>query len=126
MEKEKTILLVEDESPLREAIKFKLEQKRFRVLEAPTGEEALALLEEQEKAPDLVWLDILLPGMSGVDVLNKMREIEKTKHTKVVIVSVSITAEHIKHLEDLGVLECIVKSNFPLQEIIDKVVAHVS
>jgi CheY-like chemotaxis protein len=118
----KTILLVEDEAPLREAIKFKLEKGGFRVIEARTGEEALMFLKDH--IPDLVWLDLLLPGINGVEVLKQIREDPKTKDLKVVVVSVSIASDKIKDISQYYVTECIIKSNFPLAELIKNVTRH--
>jgi CheY-like chemotaxis protein len=122
MDLQKTILLVEDEAPLREAIKFKLEKGGYNVIEARTGEEALLLLKDH--TPDLVWLDLLLPGINGVDVLRQIRENPLTSTMKVVVVSVSIAGDKITDISNLNVSGCITKSNFPLDEIVQKVVVH--
>ena len=120
----KTILVVEDEAPLREAIKFKLKKAGITVLEAGSGEEALKILSDH--IPDLVWLDILLPGINGIEVLKNIKADPRIKDVKVVVVSVSSGDEKMKGILQLKADEYIVKSNFPLETIVDKVIAHVN
>jgi two-component system alkaline phosphatase synthesis response regulator PhoP len=67
-----TILVVDDEEPIQELLKFNLEKEGYKVLIASDGAEALRTLEE--KKPELIVLDIMLPGMSGLAVLDKLRK----------------------------------------------------
>jgi two-component system alkaline phosphatase synthesis response regulator PhoP len=71
MAAQKKILVVEDEKDVRELVRYNLEQEGFRVLEAEEGEFALALVRRER--PALVILDIMLPGMSGLDICRVMR-----------------------------------------------------
>lgn len=119
-DKKKTVLLIEDESALREAVKMKLEKKGIEVLVAETGEKGLSIL--QEKKPDLVWLDILLPGINGLEVLKRIREDEKTKNLPVIVVSVSGGQEKIKQAFVLNVIDYLVKSEYKIDDIIKKVI----
>ena len=67
-----TVLVVEDEPDMRFLLRLALERGQFDVQEAATGEAALEQMAADE--PDLVLLDLNLPGMSGFDVLDRMRE----------------------------------------------------
>ena len=67
-----TILLVEDDRMIAEPLLFGLESEGFRVLHAATGPDGLRLA--REGAPDLILLDVMLPGMDGFQVLRKIRE----------------------------------------------------
>lgn len=67
----KTILLVDDEPDIRFTARFMLEAEGYSLIEAPTGERALELLDET--TPDAVLLDIRLPGIQGWDVLDHVR-----------------------------------------------------
>jgi len=67
-----TILVVDDEEPIQELLRFNLEKEGYKVLIASDGAEALRILEE--KNPELVVLDIMLPGMSGLAVLDRLRK----------------------------------------------------
>ncbi len=70
-----TILVVDDEKNIRWLYKEELEDEGYRIATAASGEEALALISELK--PDLVVMDIKMPGISGVDALIKIKEIDK-------------------------------------------------
>ena len=68
----RTVLVVEDERAIREAVAYALGAEGFAVLEAGTGEDGLRLV--REESPDLVILDLMLPGLGGVAVCRALRE----------------------------------------------------
>ena len=70
MEKIK-ILVVEDEAPIQELLLFNLERKQYRVKIVDSGEEAMA--QSQEFLPDLILLDIMLPGADGLEVCKQLK-----------------------------------------------------
>jgi DNA-binding response OmpR family regulator len=72
MLKRQTILVVDDEATIREVVRKYLEQDDFLVVEAETGPEALALV--HEKQPDLIVLDIMLPGLDGFAITRSLRD----------------------------------------------------
>ena len=115
----KSILLIEDEPALHEAIKLKLEKAGIKVYSFFTAEEAVPFLKKEK--PDLVWLDILLPGMNGLEFLKQIREDFSLINLPVIIVSVSHSSEKIKKAFELNVLDFIVKSDNSLDDIIKKV-----
>lgn len=115
----KTVLLIEDEPALQEAVKIKLEKEGIEVLAAGTGEKGLQILEE--KKPNLVWLDVLLPGINGLEVLRRIRENTKIKDLPVVVVSVSSGQEKIKQAFSMNVIDYIIKSEYTLDDIVKKV-----
>ena len=69
-----TVLVVDDDSDIREILKDRLESSGYRVLVAPSGKEGLELVEKQ--SPQMVLLDIEMPGMSGLEVLKEIRRRE--------------------------------------------------
>ncbi|MFI7673635.1 response regulator transcription factor [Actinophytocola sp. NPDC049390] len=69
-----TLLLVEDDARIREALGLAMADEGYRVIQAATGEEALALLARDEREPDVVLLDLMLPGMDGLAVCARIRE----------------------------------------------------
>lgn len=81
----KTVLLVEDEAGLRELYEEELRQAGWVVFAVGNGEEGLALAEN--RLPDSVILDVMLPGMSGLDVLAAMRQRETLANIPVIILS---------------------------------------
>ena len=116
----KIVLVVEDEPALREVIALKLaKEDQIEVVTTTTGEDALRLLKERK--PSLIWLDLLLPGINGLEVLEKIRNAADLKNVPAVIVSVSAGEEKIKRAFELGALDYIVKSNNSIDDIIKKV-----
>lgn len=70
-----TILVVDDEESVRFLYKEELEEEGFRVITAEDGEEALRKVRTDR--PDLITLDIRMPGMDGIEVLHRIREMDK-------------------------------------------------
>ena len=91
--REKTILIVEDEMPIRALLRNALEEIPVEIVEAADGISALTLLEEWREEdpfrpwPNLILLDLGLPGMGGLQVLGKIRKREETRRIPVVIFS---------------------------------------
>ncbi|MBI5134166.1 MAG: response regulator [Candidatus Taylorbacteria bacterium] len=119
MDKKPVILVIEDEESLRDAIRTKLASSGFAVLSAMTAEEGLEILEFH--TPDLVWLDLLLPGMGGFQFLERLRKEDKFKNLPVIIVSVSASPEKVQHAFQLNVVDYIVKSQYRLEDIVKKI-----
>ena len=117
--KQKIILLVEDEKYLREMAAFKLEKSGFRVLVAENADKAFEILKTEK--PDLIWSDILMPGMSGLEFAEKVKSNEETKDIPIVMVSVSGGPDMIEKAFAIGVSDYVVKSQFSLDRIIDKI-----
>lgn len=118
-EKTKKVLVVEDEGLLRELLAEKMRLEGFDVLEAMDGEKGLQLALEEE--PDLVLLDLLMPGMGGMEVLKHMREDARTRSTPVIILSNLSGKENIAEGAEYGAVEYLVKSNFTLDDIVVKI-----
>lgn len=85
MKQNPVILIVEDEEDLRDIIIYNLERNGYQTIGVETGEQGL----EQAIAhkPDLVILDLMLPGMNGLDVCREIREREGTKKIPIIMVS---------------------------------------
>jgi two-component system phosphate regulon response regulator PhoB len=79
------ILLVEDEPAIQELIAFNLAQAGHHVLRASTAEVALTLV--KNALPDLVLLDWMLPGASGIDIAKKLRADERTRHVPIIMLT---------------------------------------
>src|SRR5258706_2498566 len=77
------ILVIDDESAIRDSLRMTLEYAGYEFTGAATGQEGLALAEREN--PDLVLLDIKMPGMDGMDVLTRLRSMNET--TPVVMIS---------------------------------------
>ena len=69
------ILVIDDEAAIRDSLRMTLEYEGYEFLGAATGQEGLALAERE--APDLVLLDVKMPGMDGIEVLERLRDLER-------------------------------------------------
>jgi two-component system, OmpR family, alkaline phosphatase synthesis response regulator PhoP len=79
------ILVVEDEPDIRKLVNYNLAQERFRVLEAEDGEQGLKMV--QREKPDLVILDLMLPGLSGMELCKILRERHETEKLPVLMLT---------------------------------------
>ena len=99
------ILVVDDEAEIRRSVRMILEYEGHDVQEASSGPEALALV--QREPPDLVFLDIKMPGMDGLEVLQKMREVNEA--LPIVIISGHATVSTAVEATKLGAFDFIEK-----------------
>ena len=79
------ILVVEDEADIRKLVSYHLRQERFRVLEVENGEDALELV--RKEPPRLIVLDLMLPGLSGLEFCRILRQNPKTARTPILMVT---------------------------------------
>jgi two-component system phosphate regulon response regulator PhoB len=114
-----TILIIEDDDFLRSLAVAKLEKEGFTVRMAANGQEGLAVLNEQ--TPDLLILDLMLPLVSGFDILKTLRANAATAGLKVIVFSNMGEEADIKTCLDLGVTDYLVKANFTLDELVEKI-----
>jgi two-component system phosphate regulon response regulator PhoB len=115
----KRILLVEDDKFLRRACEASLIQRGFTVMTAADGEEALRLA--RDEMPDLVLLDLLMPKVTGVEVLRTLRAEEATRTLPVLVLSNSSREQDIQEVSRLGAVGYLVKSNLSLKDLGDRV-----
>jgi DNA-binding response OmpR family regulator len=112
------ILLIEDDKFLRELMSRKLINMNYDVAVAMDGEEGLQKIKEEK--PDLVLLDLILPGMNGFEVLEKAKNDPETVTIPVIILSNLGQGEDIERGLKLGAKDFLVKAHFTPQEIIAK------
>jgi len=113
------ILVVEDDKFLRELIVQKLLREGYTTAEAIDGEEGLKKIKEEN--PDIILLDIILPGIDGFEVLRRAKEDEKTNDIPVIILSNLGQQEDIDKGVELGAKDYLVKAEFTPGEIVEKV-----
>ena len=87
-----SVLVVEDDDRAAHLIRLQLEKNNYEVMRANTAEAALAMLEDH--LPDLITLDIILPGMDGWEFLSRLKESERFSHIPVVIMSIVANGEN--------------------------------
>ncbi len=80
-----SVLIVEDEEDIRELVRFNLTKEGYQVVGVGTGEEGLAAAERQP--PDLILLDLMLPGVDGLTVCRKLKGNPRTQHIPVVMLT---------------------------------------
>ena len=122
--KPKTILLVADDVALNRAVVFKLKQRGHRVISTLRAEEALEALQSEHDAVNIIWLDLLLPGMNGIEFLAEVRKHPDYKELKVVICSVSGREESKGLARELGVADYLVKSDYEIDALVEKVLSY--
>lgn len=93
------LLLVEDESPVREMLKFAFGDDEYEVLEAADASEGLAILKSQR--PDLILLDWMLPGMSGIDMARRLKRDAANRDIPVILLTARSTEDDkVRGLQD--------------------------
>jgi len=117
----KKIMWVEDDKFLSDIIARKLSVQGCALAHATDGEEALRLLEKE--SPDLILLDILLPGMDGYELLKRVREGARTKRTPVILLSNLGQKEDIEKGKSLGAARFLIKAMVTLDEIVEEIKA---
>jgi DNA-binding response OmpR family regulator len=116
-----TILIIEDEIMHRTALQENLAKKGFRTVGTADGEEGILLAKKE--IPSLIILDILLPKINGLRILELLRENPVTSSIPVVILTAFDSDEYRSKAEELGVEWYFVKTDWKLPEIIEKIVS---
>jgi len=114
----KKILLIEDEKILSEMYETRLKKEGFEVINTRDAEGGLELIKKEK--PDLILLDLLLPGMQGQEALRVLKEDPKTKDIPVIIFSNYDTPEVRKEAEKYGV-RYILKANITTRDLVELV-----
>ena len=110
------ILLVEDDVSLRDVYSARLQAEGYVIVVAANGEEALAMAVKEK--PDLVLLDVMMPRISGFDVLDILRSTPETAKVKVIMMTALSSPEDQDRGQKLGVDRYLVKSQVTLEEVV--------
>ncbi|MBF1024396.1 MAG: response regulator [Candidatus Nanogingivalaceae bacterium] len=116
------ILLVEDDTALASVYRSRLELEGFDVCEANNGEDALSLAVSEH--PDLVLLDVMMPKISGFDVLDILRNTPETTNIRVIMLTALSQPKDKERAEQLGVDDYLVKSQVVIDDVIERVRHH--
>ena len=104
----KTILIVDDEADIRDILRIRLaNHPGFRILEAANGSDALELTRQQR--PDLIILDWLMPGFSGMEVMKALRESPKLRTIPVIMMTVKSELSAQAQGQAMGVVAYLIK-----------------
>jgi CheY-like chemotaxis protein len=112
----KNILVVEDEAPLRDVLKSKLEEEGFSVSTAVNGVEGLMAV--QKEKPDLILLDILMPIMDGVTMLKELRIYEENRNIPVIVLTNLFDEKKVTECMEKGVYDYLVKIDWKIEDVV--------
>lgn len=108
-------MLVEDDNNLREIYEARLLAEGYEIVSAKDGEEALAMAVKEK--PDLIISDVMMPKISGFDMLDILRSTPETKNTKVIMMTALSQAEDKTRADKLGADRYLVKSQVTLEDV---------
>jgi len=120
--KPKKILLVEDDDALANVYMMRLEVEGFEAKRVADGEQALAIAREYR--PDLILLDIMMPKISGFDVLDILRNTPETGSIKIIVLTALSQENDRKRAEDLGADDFLVKSQVVIADVVGRIRHH--
>jgi DNA-binding response OmpR family regulator len=115
----KKILIIEDDSFLKNLESSKFTHEGFSVMSAMNPSEIEAAI--ATAMPDIILLDLMLPEVDGFELLKKFKEDEKTKAIPVIVFSNLSDEIEMKRVLDAGASDFMVKSNFTLSDVIEKI-----
>jgi DNA-binding response OmpR family regulator len=123
-QKQKKILLVEDDDSLASVYSTRLEAEGFILNRVSNGEEALSAA--LEFRPDLILLDVMMPKVSGFDVLDILRNTPDTASMRVIMLTALSQESDKARAEELGADDYLVKSQVVIADVVERVKHHLS
>lgn len=121
----KKILIIEDERPLREALRDKLQKEGFDTLEAADGREGLELALKEE--PNLILLDIIMPVMDGFTMAERLREEESKRNVlannsiPIILLTNLSGVENMAEAQKHGIYTYLVKTDWKIENVVKKI-----
>jgi len=116
-----TIMVVEDEELLLQAITRKLESSHMQVITCKSGKQALDILNNLNKVPDAIWLDYYLKDMNGLDFMSSIKKDKRLENIPTIVVSNSASPDKVSGMLALGVKKYYLKAEHKLDDIITAV-----
>lgn len=114
----KKIMVVDDEPEILGILKFRMSSWGYDALTAQNGKEGLRMAEE--KKPDLILLDVMMPGMSGFDVLKELKSKDSTKNIPVIMITVAAAKHEVDEGIKLGAAYYLSKP-YDAQELLNRI-----
>ena len=115
----KKIIIAEDDDFLSSLLNNRLQREGFAVQVAKTGDEALSLIKSVK--PDLVLLDIILPGKLGFEILAEMKQDAKLSKIPFMVMSNLGQEEDIKKAKELGAIQYFVKARIMIESLVKEI-----
>ncbi|MEK9196003.1 MAG: response regulator [Patescibacteria group bacterium] len=122
MDSHKKILLVEDDDNLANVYMVRLEAEGFKVARVANGEDALAKAIEYK--PDLILLDIMMPKVSGFDVLDILRNTPETSDAKIIMLTALGQDTDKAKAMQMGANDYLIKSQVVVADVVDTIKQH--
>lgn len=120
----KKILFIEDESALQKSLGELLRKKGYEVISALDGEAGLKLAKETN--PDLILLDLILPKIHGLKILEQLKSMAETKDIPVIVLTNIEGSAEIERAIELGAKTYLVKANYNLEDVAEKIITVLS
>lgn len=121
-DKQKVILLVEDDDNLANVYATRLEAEGFVAKRVANGEDALQMALQVK--PDLILLDIMMPKVSGFDVLDILRKTPEVATTKIIMLTALSQDSDRERAKQLGVDDYLIKSQVVIADVVDRIKQH--
>src|SRR5881296_349127 len=116
----KSALIIEDDADIAESVRYNLASEGFAPLIAATGEQGLALALDAKNPPGLIVLDLMLPGMSGMELCRRLRRETQTRKTPIIMLTAKASESDRVAGLDLGADDYITKP-FSVRELLARV-----
>ncbi len=113
-----TALVIEDEAFILDLLVYKFKDQDWEIVSAMNGEAGIEKAKEVD--PDIILLDILLPGMNGYEVLEQLKADESLKDIPVLVLSNYGQKGEIEKSKELGAIDHLVKANIIIEEVINR------
>lgn len=120
----KTVLLVEDDDNLANVYEVRLQAEGFKTVRVTNGEEALQAALDTK--PDIILLDVMMPKVSGFDVLDILRNTPETANSKIIMLTALSQTTDRERAKSLGVDDYLVKSEIIVADIVERVKGHLA
>ena len=115
----KKILFIEDEEALQKTFGDVLKKEDYKVINALNGEIGIRMAKTEN--PDLILLDIMLPGIDGFEVLRELKSNPNTKNIPVIILTNLEKPNDVEKALSLGATTFLVKTNYGLEDLVEKI-----
>ena len=121
---QKKILLVEDDQGLASVYLTRLEAEGFNVKHVPNGEDALSVTLEFK--PDLILLDVMMPKISGFEVLDILRNTPDTANVRIIMLTALSQESDMERAKSMGVDDYLVKSQVVIADVVERIKYHLN
>ena len=118
-ESKSRVLIIEDESALLFALKAELTHSGYEVSAALSGEEGAN--KAMTEKPAVILLDLLLPEMSGFEVMERLQSNDDTKDIPVIVVSNLADSDNVERSKKLGAIDYLIKTDYSLERIVERI-----